>query len=132
MSKLLIKVLIVLALLFVTYIGSAIAQAPVLNIEEMTVPQLIAHFSTQYNVSYIEVYKTIECETRFQNIQSQIFTNGHQEESYGIAQINIPWNPHITIEQAYTPSFAVDFMAKEFAKGNADRWTCWRTIYGNK
>ncbi len=94
--------------------------------EGKTIPELIRVFSDEYNVSYEQMYETIKCETRFQNIQSQIVTNGKQEESYGLSQIHLPDHPHITKEQAMTPVFAIEFMAKEFSLGHQKKWTCWR------
>lgn len=129
MSKIWIKIAIVLALLFTIYIGKANAvNAPAPKLEELSIPELITLFSTQYDVSYTEMYKTIECETRFRNIQSQIFTDGKQEESYGIVQIHLPSNPTISKQQALDPIYSVEFMAKQFSKGKQRNWTCARKL----
>lgn len=128
MSKNIIKVLIVLALLFTIYIRSVIAEAPAPTVQEMTIPELISLFSTQYDVSYTEMYKTIECETRFRNIQSEIVKNGVREESYGYSQIHLPSHPDISKQEALTPSFAIEFLAKEFSKGRQWQWTCARKL----
>lgn len=115
-------------MLFTVYIGSAIATAPAPTLDELPIEELIAHFATQYHVDYISMYRTIECETRFRNVQSEIVKNGVREESYGYSQIHLPSHPNITKEQSLTPSFAIEFMAKEFSKGRQWQWTCARKL----
>jgi hypothetical protein len=53
---------------------------------------------------------------------------GDYEQSYGLVQIHLPAHPHITKEQATDPEFAIDFLARNVAKGKANMWTCARTI----
>lgn len=74
---------------------------------------------------------TINCEDTTWNPQKQsdIVKNGIREESYGLAQINIPSNPNVTIEQAQDPNFAIEFMAKNMGAGRSDMWSCYRKIY---
>jgi hypothetical protein len=55
---------------------------------------------------------------------------GDNGQSYGIAQIHLPSHPNITKEQALDKQFAIEFTAKQFAKGNAKLWTCYRKLYG--
>lgn len=76
---------------------------------------------------------TINCEDVTWNPkkQSDIVRNGKQEESYGLAQINLPSNPNVTLEQAQDPNFAIKFMAKNMSIGKASMWTCWRIQNNN-
>jgi hypothetical protein len=53
---------------------------------------------------------------------------GEREQSYGLAQIHIPVHD-TTYEQAIDPEYAIDFMAKNFSKGNAYWWSCYKMIY---
>jgi len=84
-----------------------------------------------------EILATIACESGRNKdgtfnplLQSNfIDSTGARERSYGIAQINIPAHPEITIEEAQDPIFSVKFMAEEFKKGNQWKWTCWRTLF---
>lgn len=77
-----------------------------------------------------EILKTIQCESGFDPlIQSQYKDpsgpNG-LEDSWGLAQINLPAHPNITREQAQDWKFSLEFMKKNFAAGNQSMWTCWR------
>jgi hypothetical protein len=78
------------------------------------------------------LYKTLDCESggfKDVKIQSQYFSNGVQERSFGVAQINLDAHPDITYEEAIDPVFAIDYAAKEFSKGNAKQWTCWSLLF---
>lgn len=91
-------------------------------------------YSNQYGVSFEEMHETIYCESKYQNVQSNVFYStdypvwgvkeGDQELSFGACQIHLPSHPNITKEQAEDPKFCIEFMAKEFAKGNAWKWAC--------
>lgn len=127
MNKILIRIAILILLLLALYIKTASAFAPAPDptvLANLPVPEIIKHFSTQYNVSYSEMYETVKCESSF-NTKAIGDNNG----SFGISQINLRWNPEVTKEQAFDPVFAAEFMAKKFSQGKADRWTCWRKIY---
>ncbi len=61
--------------------------------------------------------------------QSDIVKNGERERSYGLAQINLPSNPNVTLSQAQDPDFAIQFMAKNISSGRANMWSCYRKLY---
>jgi len=94
-----------------------------------------------HNVSFDQMWNTIKCENESLNpdLQSQLkyeFDDtrrgiyvGMQEKSYGIAQIHIPDHPHVSIEEAKDPEFAIEFMANAFSNGKQVWWTCWRKLY---
>jgi len=97
------------------------------------VEQLVDFYSEKYGVNADKMMQTIrnENDTFDTNRQSELkykkgnrwkFPAGTQEKSYGLAMIHLPDHPHITKEQATNPHFAVEFMAKEFAKGNQSKW----------
>lgn len=50
-----------------------------------------------------------------------------KEDSWGVSQINLLAHTNITKEQATDPDFAIDFMAKHIASGDAPRM--WYTCY---
>lgn len=52
-----------------------------------------------------------------------------KEDSWGVSQINLLAHTNITKEQAIDPEFAIDFMAKHIASGDAPRM--WYTCYKN-
>jgi len=76
-----------------------------------------------------QIFATIECESRYRNIQSQIVKDGIQELSFGISQISIIHHPHITKEMALDIEYSVNFIVDEFAKGHEKKWSCWRKLY---
>jgi len=55
------------------------------------------------------------------------FKAGDREQSFGLAQIHVPVHD-VTEEQAKNPYFAVEWLAKGIAKGQASMWTCARTL----
>lgn len=85
-------------------------------IPEKVIDGLIAQYAT--GTKAYQMKRTIECESfGFQNIQSKIITKkGVKEDSWGIAQINLYWNPQVSKEQALDPQFAVKFMSDNWRK----------------
>ena len=67
-----------------------------------------------YRVSGYQMERTIECESRFNNIQSTAYQNGVREDSWGIAQIHLPSHPEVGREEALEEEFAIEWMAKNF------------------
>ncbi len=87
--------------------------------------------AARYGVSADRMWQTIKCEatdpdTRMVSttIQSlHVTKSGVREPSFGLSQIHRPSHPHVTYEQAIDPLFAIDFMGKNFAAGNAWMWS---------
>lgn len=85
-----------------------------------TIPQeyireIIAKYATGTKAYQME--RTIYCESYNKNIQSYIIDrNGNREDSWGIAQINIFWNPTVTKEQALDPVFAIKWTSERWGK----------------
>ena len=81
-----------------------------------------------------EMMKIIECESGFDPlIQSRhkdpSGPNG-REDSWGLGQINLKWNPHVTREQAQNWRFSLNFIKRNFEAGN-ESWMwkeCWNKI----
>jgi len=94
------------------------------------IDQEIETRAAEYGVSAPVMKKVIECEsTGSTTIQSyHRRPDGSREQSYGLAQIFLPAHPEVTKEQAIDPAFAIRFMAEEFSKGNAWKWTCWKRL----
>lgn len=88
-----------------------------------TVSELITLYATKYHVSEKTMRRVIACESNFN-------TNaiGDHGKSFGLVQIHMPSHPTITKTQATTPEFAIEFLAKNLAKGNGRIWTCYRLI----
>ena len=100
------------------------------------VQALVDKYSKQYKVSGERMMRTLECENPAFDPYLQSYvkadTYNGRELSFGVAQIHLPSHRELTIEQITDLDFAVEFMAKEFAKGNAKIWSCYRNIYGIK
>jgi hypothetical protein len=97
---------------------------------EQQIKVLVNEYANKYGVDANQMLETIRCESvGFKNVQSGHILKGVREDSWGIAQINLYWNPEVTKEQALNPDFSVEFMAKKFSQGKYHRWTCWRNIY---
>lgn len=129
MSKFIYKIIVSINILLITTTTALQAQAPepieppkVLSTEEV-----IAKYANLYKVSYIEMYKTMKCES---SLNPNAINSTTREYSVGISQINLMAHKHITVEQAKDVEFASEFMAKEFAKGNKRIWTCYVKIFG--
>ena len=88
---------------------------------------LISYYSNKHQVNEDEMLATAKCESGL-----NISAIGDGGLSIGIVQIHLPAHPEITKEQALNPVFSIDFMAKEFKKGNQWKWTCWRNIFAKK
>jgi hypothetical protein len=97
---------------------------------EQQIIDLIGVYATKYGVDASQMLETVRCESvGFKNVQSGHILNGVREDSWGIVQINLYWNPEVTKQQALDPYFSMDFMARKFKLGKQDRWTCWRNLY---
>jgi len=98
---------------------------------------LFLKYSTQHGVSYELVRAISLCENTQQDttLQSSLFYNfsdenlgiieGERERSFGLVQINLDYNPTITLEQATNPDFSVNLLAEWISQGNASRWGCY-------
>ena len=123
------KISIAILSLMITTSNPVMAQAPV-KIEPpkvLSVKETIYKYAEIYNVSAERMYKTAFCES---SLNPNAINSTEREYSVGIAQINLKAHSHITVTQAKNVEFASEFMAKEFAKGNARIWTCYVKIYG--
>lgn len=95
----------------------------------------------EYNVSASQMLTTIRCENKPLDPNQQSghrydfnspkrgIVKGDQERSFGLAMIHLPDHPSVSHAQATDPEYAIDFMAKHFAKGEQTMWTCWRIHY---
>lgn len=102
------------------------------------IDQLITDAAERHGVNRERLYSTLECESvGFKDvaIQSDYYHDGVRENSWGIAQFNLPTDlttadgRMITKEIAIDPEEAIDAAAYQFAEGRASRWTCYRDLY---
>lgn len=91
---------------------------------------LIETYSSQYNVRADRVYAVLACESGFKSIQSNYVDKyGHREDSWGIAQINLPYHLEITKEQAMDEDFSIEWLVKQFSLGHARMWACYQKLF---
>lgn len=102
------------------------------NWTEERIDQEIEKQAEKYgrNAEYMKA--VIACEsmgsTTIQSFHTYNFTDekrgifkGERELSFGLAQIHLPHHPNVTKEQATSPAFAIEFMAKNLGKV---KWYC--------
>lgn len=63
--------------------------------------------------------KIIGCESG-----GNITAVGDKGTSFGLVQIHLIAHPEITKVQAFTPDFAIQFLAENIAIGNVKIWSC--------
>jgi hypothetical protein len=90
-------------------------------------PIIIEAYSVHYGIEAKPLIDTMYCESRF-----AANAIGDKGTSFGIAQIHLSSHPGITREEALNPFFAIDWAASQFAAGNQNIWSCYRTLYGGK
>lgn len=93
--------------------------------------QEVLRKSTEYGVSFDQVWGTIMCESQGSTtIQSRHRRpDGTREQSFGLVQIHLPAHPNVSKEEAIDPEFAIRFIVENFAAGRQRMWTCWRQLY---
>lgn len=97
-----------------------------------TLQELASTTAARYGVSGSDMAKVISCESGWSaSAQSGYLDpsgpNG-RENSWGIAQINLDAHPEVTRAEATDPAWALDWMARQWAAGDARLWTCYRKL----
>lgn len=94
---------------------------------DVPIERVVRCYAEKYRVSDARMLATMRCESSLNPLA--VGDGGH---SYGLSQIHLPSHPSVTKEQAFDPAFASDFMARQFAAGNARIWTCYRNLFSVK
>jgi hypothetical protein len=88
--------------------------------------QEIEKKAAEYGKNAETLKKIVACESGYDvDIQSHHILQGKREPSFGLAQIHLPSHPTVTYEQAIDPTFAIDFLAKNYGKVH---WSCSKMI----
>ena len=114
-----------------------VRQQAVITQGKLTPRELVRIKGEEYGVSVPLMEQIITCESNWNTtLQSRHrytkdrpregVKKGERELSFGLVQIHLPAHPNITKEQATDPEFAIDFLAKNIAKGKASMWTCYK------
>ena len=110
--------ILLLSFLFVVFM-------PPQKISYAAIPTLndkISSIAFKYHVPEKTMFKIISCESSF---NPNNHTQSSRENSWGLVQINLKAHPEITQEEAVNPDFALNYLAKNLAKGNGGMWTCY-------
>lgn len=107
--------------------------APIHVQKELTIPELIAKYATQYGVSQEQLYGTIKCESNFN--PDAYNKSDPQGGAKGIAQFLPPTFRRMSKEAGLTLDVwkaedSIHLMAFGFSKGYQHEWTCFRNLYG--
>ena len=103
----------------------------------------VSEIASMYPQHYEVIMSVLKCESgyvvngewMFSNQQSKIMLHNKagdetgRENSWGVAQINLYWNPEVSKEQALDLEYSIKFLSNKLDKGLGARWTCWRSIY---
>lgn len=89
--------------------------------------ELVTLYAKRYGTQVDPILATIECESHFKNVQSNIYSDGVREDSWGISQIHLPSHPLVSKSDALNPEYATEFIVKEFSRGNSWKWSCYKT-----
>ena len=107
---------------------------PKIQAESLSPKEVLINFAdamaNKYKVNKKPFITTLDCESGFKNIQSRVLKKGgpnEREDSWGIAQINLPSHPSITRAQALDPYWSIEWAAQKF-KINPRIWTCARRL----
>lgn len=129
--KLIIKGLFITILLLGISVKAQIVEAPIPKVK--SVDEIITEEAKKYQVSESLMRSIIQCESNGSTtIQSNFYRNGIREESWGIAQWNIPAKNTkldgsiMTKDDALDPEIAISTMAWYLSQGKANLWTCYK------
>jgi soluble lytic murein transglycosylase-like protein len=95
-------------------------------IETADLDAIIRADAAKYGVDEAHLYATIKCESNF-----DVDARGDHGLARGLAQIRSDYHPEVSDKEADDPAFAIDYMAKQFAAGHANEWSCWRSLFGS-
>lgn len=105
--------------------GDITVQAPA-PVAPPSIEDIASTTAREYGINLTHFDAVIACESGW---DPSIESSYPGENSWGIAQINLDAHPEITKAEALDPSWSLRWMAKEWASGNADLWSCWRDLY---
>lgn len=88
------------------------------------VDDLIPFYAAYWGVSAPTLDTVIKCESNF--VSDAVGDEGH---AHGLVQINNLYHPDISISEADSPVWSVNYLSSQIADGNGSQWTCYRKFY---
>jgi hypothetical protein len=90
--------------------------------------------SVRYGADFPRLWATVNCEDPGldPNQQSNVPDKkgpGGRENSWGLTQIDLDYNPDISKQDAEDPSWSLDLMARNFAQGRESLYHCYKFLY---
>lgn len=101
------------------------------------ITKTVSKYAKQYDVSEKQMMAVLECENNqfdpdLQSYHKDSKSPNGREQSYGVAQINLPWNQQISYQQATDPDFSIRFMARMFSQSKQYLWSCTKLVLAKK
>lgn len=72
-----------------------------------------------WHVPYRQVDDIITCESGHQQ-----YARGDHDTSFGLVQIHDLGDKGITLAEAFSPLFSINYLAQHIAEGRANMWSC--------
>ena len=101
------------------------AELPISPVDLTTLEGFYAH---SYGVSFVLLSEIVQCESANNQYAEKIDA---REDSLGYVQINLREHKNITAAEAFSPFFALNYLASNLADGNASMWTCYGIVSNN-
>jgi soluble lytic murein transglycosylase-like protein len=89
------------------------------------IQHLVRRYAFVYDVPEEELFYVLNCESSMN--PKAVGDSGH---SRGLSQIHDVYHPEVSQEQAFSPDYAIRFLAKAISEGKGGQWTCWRKYKG--
>lgn len=98
-----------------------------------TIDDLINEYSLKYGVSAPLMRQIVKAESSYnpQAVGDKTYFCKRTRQvapSYGLVQINVCFHD-VTIEQAFTPEFAIEFLARHLSQGKCYLWSTCPQVY---
>lgn len=89
-----------------------------------TIETLSREVATDYGLDPDLFSAVVKCESTYN--PTAIGDGGN---SHGLVQIYMPvWGKEVTLDQAYDPEFALNWMAQKWVLGEGNLWSCYRKL----
>ena len=91
-------------------------------VQPLTLKQIATEDAVKYKLDVAAFLATIQCESQFRPYAVS------PTADFGISQIHLAAHPDITKTEAFNPTWALNWAAKQWSVGRANEWSCFRII----
>lgn len=89
-----------------------------LPVASSSINALIDFYAQYYAVSSSTMRTIVKNESGYDQ-----YAIGDHGTSYGLVQVHLPAHPDVSVAQAYSPYYALNFLAENLASGSCRIWT---------